>query len=381
MKLAFLLYKYFPYGGLQRNMLAIANEAVARGHQVEVLCTAWETAVPTGIELVVIPRRGWTNATRMECFAIDSSRALAARDIDLVVGFNKLPGLDLYYAADTCFAWKACYRKGPLSRLTPRSRTYLEFERRVFGADRATEILEVSVLERPRFIEFYQTPAARFHPLPPGIARNRAEPDNFAERRAAMRRQLNASDNEYLLLALGSGFKRKGVDRCIAALGELRRTDLINARLLVVGEGNSRPFLRQASALGVADSVSFLGGRNDVPEFLQAADVLLHPAYEENTGNVLIEAMIAGLPVVATAVCGYAHYVTNADMGRVIAAPFQLPALVRAIAEIAAVPRKVWRERGRVLASDNTIYARPQVAVDIIEAVAAKRRGARKTNP
>ncbi|MGK2914302.1 MAG: glycosyltransferase family 4 protein [Porticoccaceae bacterium] len=381
MKLAFLLYKYFPYGGLQRNMLAIAHEAVARGHQVSVFCTAWDTAVPAGIELVVISRRGWTNATRMEGFAIDAERALAARDIDLVVGFNKLPGLDLYYAADTCFAWKACYRKGPLSRLTLRSRTYLEFERRVFGADLATEILEVSMLERPRFIEFYQTPTARFHPLPPGIARNRAEPDNFAELRAAMRRQLNASDNECLLLALGSGFKRKGVDRCIAALGELRRTGALNARLLVVGEGNPRPFLRQASALGVADSVRFLGGRNEVPDFLQAADVLLHPAYEENTGNVLLEAMIAGLPVVATAVCGYAHYVTNADMGRVITAPVQLPALVRAIAEIAAVPRNVWRERGRVLASDNTIYARPQVAVDIIEAVAAKRRGEWKTNP
>lgn len=377
MKLAFVLYKYFPYGGLQRNMLAIAREAVARGHQVRVVCTAWETCVPAGIELVSVPRRGWTNATRMENFAIDAGKTIAAGEADLVVGFNKLPGLDLYYAADTCFAWKARNKKGPLSRLTPRTRTYLEFERRVFGQDGHTEILEVSILERPRFVECYQTPAQRFHTLPPGIARNRAEPDNYAELRAATRRELDANDGQCLLLALGSGFKRKGVDRCIAALGELARTGRLNARLLIAGEGNPRGFLAQARALGVADRVAFLGGRNDVPELLQAADVLLHPAYEENTGNVLIEAMIAGLPVVATAACGYAHYVAAAEMGRVIASPFRTEDLVRAIEDVIAVPRERWREHGRALARDNTIYARPQVAVDIIEAVVAKRRGAR----
>ncbi len=371
MKLAFLLFKYFPYGGLQRNMLAIAQAAVARGHRVRVLCTAWEAPPPPGIEVQVLPRRGWTNATRMANFAADAARALAG-DRDLVVGFNKLPGLDVYYAADTCFAWKARHRNNPWARLTPRSRTYLDFERRVFGADAATAILEVSILERPRFHECHRTPAARFHTLPPGIAHNRAEPANFAALRAALRRELNAADGQHLLLALGSGFQRKGVDRCIAALAELVRSHQRDARLLVAGTGDPGRYLRQARRLGVADRVHFLGGRGDVPELLQGADVLLHPAYEENTGNVLIEAMIAGLPVIATDVCGYAHYVARADMGRVIPSPFQPEALVQAIAAVLAVPRATWRERGRALAGDPSLYARPQVAVDIIEAVGAK---------
>ena len=373
MKLAFLLYKYFPYGGLQRNMLAIAREAVARGHSVSVYCTAWEASMPIDIDVVILRRRGWTNATRMANFAIDFARAASAAAADLVVGFNKFPDLDLYYAADTCFAWKAWHHKGRLSRLTPRSRTYLDFERQVFGADMATEILEVSVVERPRFVECYQTPVARFHTLPPGIARTRVEPDNFAALRAATRRELQADDEECLLLALGSGFKRKGVDRCIAALAELHRAGGLKARLIVAGEGNPRRLLEQARALGVADRVVFLGGRSDVPELLQAADMLLHPAYEENTGNVLLEAMIAGLPVLATDVCGYAHYVTAAAMGQVIASPFRTEALVQAIAAVARVPRATWRERGRVFARDETIYARPQVAVDIIESAFARR--------
>ena len=41
MKLAFLLFEYFPYGGLQRDMVAIATKALERGHQVTVLTRAW----------------------------------------------------------------------------------------------------------------------------------------------------------------------------------------------------------------------------------------------------------------------------------------------------------------------------------------------------
>lgn len=46
--------------------------------------------------------------------------------------------------------------------------------------------------------------------------------------------------------------------------------------------------------------------------------MFLHPAYSENTGTVLLEAMVAGLPVIATDVCGYAHYIVDEHMGKVL---------------------------------------------------------------
>ena len=60
-----------------------------------------------------------------------------------------------------------------------------------------------------------------------------------------------------------------------------------------------------------------------MPAFLLAADLLLHPAYHENTGTILLEALVSGLPILTTDVCGYAHYVQEAKAGCVLTSPFQ----------------------------------------------------------
>ena len=369
MKLAFVLYKYFPFGGLQRNMLAIAKEAQQRGHQVTVYCTTWQGDKEKNINTQLIPSRGWSNASRMNKFSQDLSAVLLTESFDLVVGFNKWPGLDLYYAADSCFAYKAQRERGFWYRMTARARCYQAFEAAVFGPDSDTEILEVSIQERDRFIEFYQTPPERFHALPPGISRDRAAPENWAEIRVEMRKELGVSEDQKLLLALGSGFRTKGLDRSISALKRLNEYD---ARLLVIGDDNQQPFMKLAQQIQVQDRVTFLGGRSDIPALLQAGDVLVHPAYKENTGNVLLEAMIAGLPVITTDVCGYAHYVISAGMGEVIAAktterPFDEIEFASAIKRVLAKDTNTWHELGAAFARDSDIYHRPQVAVDIIQ--------------
>ncbi|WP_113305823.1 glycosyltransferase, partial [Escherichia coli] len=68
-----------------------------------------------------------------------------------------------------------------------------------------------------------------------------------------------------------------------------------------------------AEKRGVRSNVHFFSGRNDVSELMAAADLLLHPAYQE----------AAGLPVLTTAVCGYAHYIVDANCGEAIAEPFR----------------------------------------------------------
>ncbi|MFX5530075.1 glycosyltransferase, partial [Acinetobacter baumannii] len=82
------------------------------------------------------------------------------------------------------------------------------------------------------------------------------------------------------------------------------------------------------------DQVQILKGRSDIPRFLLGADLLIHPAYNENTGTVLLEALVSGLPVLVTDVCGYAHYIAEADAGRVLPSPFEQDSLNRLLAEM-----------------------------------------------
>jgi UDP-glucose:(heptosyl)LPS alpha-1,3-glucosyltransferase len=350
-------------------MLAIAKEARQRGHQITVYCTSWEGDHEKNINIQLISSRGWNNASRMRNFSQDLEAVLPSENFDLVVGFNKWPGLDLYYAADSCFAHKAYRERGFWYRMTPRARCYLAFEEAVFGSNSDTDILEVSTQERDNFIAFYRTPAERFHTLPPGISRDRVAPENWAEVRAETRQALGISEQQKLLLALGSGFRTKGLDRSISVVKMLSEYD---ARLFVVGDDNKKPFMKLAQQNQVQDKVVFLGGRSDIPALLQAGDVLIHPAYKENTGNALLEAMIAGLPVVTTDVCGYAHYVASAEMGEVIATktveqPFEENEFAAAIKRVLATNTETWHKLGAAFAMNSDIYHRPQVAVDIIE--------------
>ena len=61
MKVALCLYKYFPYGGLQRDFLRIANELVARGHQVSVYVESWQGEKPQNMEIIQVTVKALRN--------------------------------------------------------------------------------------------------------------------------------------------------------------------------------------------------------------------------------------------------------------------------------------------------------------------------------
>jgi UDP-glucose:(heptosyl)LPS alpha-1,3-glucosyltransferase len=127
-----------------------------------------------------------------------------------------------------------------------------------------------------------------------------------------------------------------------------------------------------AKRLGVAGRVVFLGARDDVPRILLGADLLVHPAYHENTGTVLVEALASGLPVIATGVCGYAHYIEDADAGWVIPEPFEQNRFNHTLQ--AALERADLREVGRRgvrFAREEDLYGMVDAAVKTIEKVAS----------
>ncbi|MDR2880460.1 MAG: glycosyltransferase family 4 protein [Azoarcus sp.] len=369
MQLAFCLFKYFPYGGLQRDFLRIALACQARGHGIRVYTLEWQGEIPSGFEVQLVPVRAWQNHTRCSKFAAWVEADLARRPVDRVIGFNKMPGLDVYYAADPCFEEKARTLHSPLYRLGGRYRRFAALERAVFAPEsRRTEILMISRAQQPFFERHYGTPPERFHLLPPGISTDRRAPVDAPAIRVAFRAEFGLDDDDLLLLLIGSGFRTKGLDRCLKALAALPEALGKRTRLFVIGKDKSHSFQRQARLLGLNERVAFLGSRDDVPRFLFGADLLIHPAYSENTGTVLLEALVAGLPVLATDICGYAHYIDEAGAGRLIASPFAQKALDDALAEMLADPEARARYSSNAIAFSEQadIYSLHEKAVDFI---------------
>ncbi|MBB71041.1 MAG: glucosyltransferase I RfaG [Legionellales bacterium] len=368
MRLAFCLFKYFPYGGLQRDFKHIIEQCLARGHTVDIYALEWQGDSIPGTSLTVINVKALSNHRRYYLFAKQVLARLQAEQYAAVIGFNKMPGLDFYYAADPCYTVKMATLRHPLSRLSLRYRCLAALERAVFAADGHCHVLHLTDLQKQDFIDYYHTPATRFHLLPPGIARDRLPPVNHRDIGRGIRQELGIDADDKLLLMVGSGFKTKGLDRAlrsVAALpAELRR----QVRFVVIGQDKPDSFIQMAKSLGIKDNVTILPGRTDIPRFLFAADCLIHPAYSENTGTVILEAIVAGLPVLATDVCGYANHVTQSGCGQLITSPFDQTTMNQQLLDMLRTEEQgQWSARGVAYGESEDLYDMPNFVVSLVE--------------
>jgi glycosyltransferase involved in cell wall biosynthesis len=120
------------------------------------------------------------------------------------------------------------------------------------------------------------------------------------------RRALGLDPHRPVVGTVGRLEGRKGHDDFLAAAHVMcEGANGLRPQILIVGDGPWRTRLeRQASELGLAESVRFTGGLADVRGSLAAMDVFVLPSRAEGMSNALLEAMAAGRPVVATAVGG-----------------------------------------------------------------------------
>jgi glycosyltransferase involved in cell wall biosynthesis len=92
-----------------------------------------------------------------------------------------------------------------------------------------------------------------------------------------------------------------------------------DATLVLVGKGNLEPMLRQqADRLGLNGHVRFLGWRDDLREIMPLFDVFVLPSLNEGMGRVLVEAMAAGRPIVASRVGGIPDLVRHGETGLLV---------------------------------------------------------------
>lgn len=368
MKLVFAIFKYFPFGGLQGDFLRIATECRKRGHEVIVYTQSWDGPVPEGFDIRLITSKAFTNHGKAVSYYKQLQHELKNLDFSGLIGFNRIPGLDVYFAGDNCLVEKATDRFF-YRILNPRYRIYSAFEQSIFSPSADTEIMYIAKQQKIDYIKHYATQEYRFHLLPPGIPEDRRRTTDSAATRASIRESNNVGTDEIVLIQVGSGFTTKGVDRSIRALASLPDNVRQKTRLWIIGKNNPGKFLILAKTLMIASKVEFMGGRDDIPALMAGADLMIHPAVNEAAGNVLLEAMTAGLPVLCTAACGYAHYIKDSGAGRVIPEPFLQPNLNQALSEMLASNLPEIGEKGIAFAQVNDFYSRHIIAADIIERV------------
>jgi len=123
-----------------------------------------------------------------------------------------------------------------------------------------------------------------------------------ADRNDKLRRRLRIAEPTRIVLSVGRLSKEKGHEDLIRAFGDFRqRTPEMPARLILVGEGPERSrLLSLCDRFRLREDVTLVGHQDDVSQYYSIADLFVLPSHAEGSPNVLLEAMSAGVPVIAT---------------------------------------------------------------------------------
>lgn len=296
---------------------------LARGHTVEAFTRA--TAARPGARTRLLPRTRVTGAVYLTWRAVWFStigtrrarRFLAERPDAVSICHNAVMTGDVYVNHGVVAA--SMHARGGgwwrMLRNPVHVFTYVRDLIRYRGR-RHSYVVVLSASEERTLRRVYGPVRPKIEVIPNGVDLDRFHPASLAERQAA-RSAFRLDDEHRVVLFVGHEFDRKGLQHAIEAL--------VHApTVLLLAVGGTTESIQAMSALsaelGVADRVLLAGRRTDLPLLLAAADLFTLPSAYEANALVILEALAAGVPVVATPV-GYAPEVIRDGVNGYLCSP------------------------------------------------------------
>ena len=169
-----------------------------------------------------------------------------------------------------------------------------------------------------------------------------------------VRMPFKIEDEDRILMTVGRLHEQKGHYYLVKAISKVQK-EFPKVKLLVIGEGEEENNLKKlVKSLDLTNEVIFIGLSSDIEEILPMAELFLLPSLWEGLPNVLLEAMAAGKPVIATEVGGVPELVIHGETGMLV--PHKdSDALACAIADLLKNRLKARRmgETGRIRAEEH----------------------------
>lgn len=181
--------------------------------------------------------------------------------------------------------------------------------------------------------------------------------ENSAASQTALREELGLSPEDKIIITVARLNPMKGIEYLVKAAG-LLKNEMKNVKFVIVGDvafdterGYKDELLRLVKDCGLEETIHFLGLRRDVAQLLQQADMFVLPSVYDIFPTVILEAMCAGLPIVATDVGGVPEMV-NEQIGILVPTQNEI-AIKSAITELFAMDYKEMGRRGKDLVLNN----------------------------
>ncbi len=321
MKIAIIRKKYTFHGGAEGFSQNLIDQLASAGHDVHVYAMEWENGPrPANITFHRLPAVRFNSTLRDLTFAVSAYLKLRHSEYDIIQSHDKTLYQDIYRAGDGCHIewlkqrWKRTGAGGKLSIiLNPYHWLILGIERSIFKGHRYKKILAISEMVKRNIVENYGTSSMDIEVIYNGVDTGKFHPDNRGRYRNEIRRRHGLADNDFVALFVGSGFERKGVESLIKAVESIPEP----VSLLIAGKGPAAKFRNKIKN----QKIIFCGPRKDIMAYYAAADIFVFPTIYEPFGNVHLEALASGLPVITTRNSGAAEIIKDGVNGFVVSEP------------------------------------------------------------
>ncbi|HEV8542662.1 MAG TPA: glycosyltransferase [Verrucomicrobiae bacterium] len=337
------------WGGQEIRVINEMEGMARRGHEVILAtrpnCQISEVARRRGIEVVHLPMRSPLDVRSI----FQLRRVLRAKNIEIV---NTHSGIDSWIGGIA-----ARIAGAPLLLRTrhlniPLKRSPINFVHSLPDAIiTCGEAIRKELIERDGFAP------ERLVNIATGIDFNRFTPTRS---RAEVRETLDLPSGAFVVLMIGILRGVKGHEIALQAMALLAK-EFPEVVLLLAGNGPMESYLRdKAIAFGVAGRIYFLGFRDDIPDLMAAADMLLLTSKSEGVPQSVTQALGFGLPVVATRVGGVTELIEHERTG-ILVPPGDPAAVSEAIRSVVEDPQKA-----RARAAAGKAHARANFSLDLM---------------
>jgi UDP-glucose:(heptosyl)LPS alpha-1,3-glucosyltransferase len=373
MRIALIARRFDPAGGgTERDLMITARLLSRAGHRVTIYTAEVRAASDQWpLRKIAAPRLG--RALRLLWFARAAGAAARREGADLVLSFARIVDADILRSGGgahssylrAALRWQSTAARLAM-RLSPYHRVQMLVEQTGFRSRRLKRAIAVSNLVRDDLLQTFALAPEHAVTLYNGVDLESFVPAHDAAERIAIRRELRVIDGQAAVLFVGNGFARKGLRFLLEGWPEVAG----HAQLIIIGTDQAAAsYQRLARRIGLNDRVRFLGRRADVARLLRGADAFALPSLFEPFGNVAMEAMASGVPVLTSAQSGVAEVVPGSMRQYVVHDPTDRADLTsRLNALIAAAPRL--RKAAREAAERFTWERHARELLAIVEAAA-----------
>jgi len=302
-------------GGTERDLYRTAEGLRDLGHEVHLFCSEYGVAAPDGTVGHVVPVVPLGRTLRLWSFALFSPSLIKMHHCDIVVGFGRLPSQDVLRSGGGThrgFLLRMGQQRGAARKLwqslSPYHQSLLQIEKRQYADRRLQRIVAVSEEVRRDIEANYQIPDDKITVLYNGVDQERFHPSRRLAMRDTLRAKWRVPSEAKMVLFVGSGFARKGLERLIAIWD---RPTLSDAYLMVAGGDGRMGYYRNWAQSVAGDHIVFVGRQQDIENYYASADLVALPALQEAFGNVVLESLASGVPVVVSREVGASAILTG----------------------------------------------------------------------